>query len=391
MMRDMMEAHQAIAANLRRHRELKGWTQAQLAQAAGISRLAYRNIETRKAQPQPRTLHALATALGVRVQELLVPAPQLRHVRFRSYKRLNSREQVLATVARKLADFNELEELLGAQTRPRIGGVELAPSGLAGSERGSRAAALVRKRFGLDAEEPIRDLCGLLEANGIKVLLLEVASDAFFGLSVAAEEGGPAIIVNTWERISVERQIFTAAHELGHLVLHLDTYDVEQGREESGQELEADTFAACFLMPESVFQREWDETAGLAFVDRVLKVKRMFRVSYKTVLYRLASRSPEGFRLYGRFQSDYRERTGHALRKADEPEALRRSALRSPAPEALRSREPDVLLPSDFTGDRLSALVRQAVEREEISLARAAELLDCSLEEMRRRVASWVE
>jgi hypothetical protein len=39
---------------------------------------------------------------------------------------------------------------------------------------------------------------------------------------------------------------------------------------------------------EPVFEKEWQNTRGLPFLDRILKVKRMFRVSYKTVLYRLA-------------------------------------------------------------------------------------------------------
>ncbi|MAG13546.1 MAG: hypothetical protein CMN78_03000 [Spirochaetales bacterium] len=40
-------------------------------------------------------------------------------------------------------------------------------------------------------------------------------------------------------------------------------------------------------MTEEGFDREWQETAGLAFPDRVMKVKRIFRVSYKTLLFRL--------------------------------------------------------------------------------------------------------
>lgn len=46
-------------------------------------------------------------------------------------------------------------------------------------------------------------------------------SDDFFGLSIGPADGGPAVVVNVWDGISVERWIFTAAHELGHLVLHL--------------------------------------------------------------------------------------------------------------------------------------------------------------------------
>src|SRR4029079_8029249 len=96
------------------------------------------------------------------------------------------------------------------------------------------------------------------------------------------------IAVNTWDRISVERWIFTGAHELGHLVLHLGDYEVDRKEEEARQEREANLFASHFLMPPEVFRKEWSETYGMSFVARVFKVKRMFRVSYRTVLFRLA-------------------------------------------------------------------------------------------------------
>jgi len=57
------------------------------------------------------------------------------------------------------------------------------------------------------------DVCELLEDNGVKVYPLCIANDEFFGLSVAKDDGGPAVVVNVWERISVERWIFTAAHD----------------------------------------------------------------------------------------------------------------------------------------------------------------------------------
>lgn len=37
------------------------------------------------------------------------------------------------------------------------------------------------------------------------------------------------------------------------------------------QEREADAFAGFFLMPDSVFSKEWDGSEGLPFLDRVLK------------------------------------------------------------------------------------------------------------------------
>jgi len=380
---------EAIATNLRRLRLAQGLTQEQAAESAGISKGAYRNIEGRKSVPRVDTLHRLAEALEVPIQDLVTPAPELRRVRFRSFKKLRTRAEILVAVGRWLADFNGLEELL----RARVPYALAAGKGAAARRRAGvspqRAAAQARERMGLDPGEPVRDICGLLEARGIKVYPYTVASDAFFGLSVAAADGGPAIVVNTWDRISVERWIFTAAHELGHLLLHLDDYDVAQREEEKRQEKEANLFASYFLMPEEVFAKEWAETYGMAFVDRVLKVKRIFRVSYRTVLYRLseALSIPD---LWRRFQLDYRQRTGKPLLKEDEPDALAEDAFRASFPENTRAGEPEDLSPLDFVEDRLSCLVRKAIEGEEISLARGAEILGLSLGDMRQLAGSWV-
>lgn len=62
---------------LRRLRKDKGMTMDRLAQAAGISKSYVWELENRPAQrPSAQILHALATVLGVTVQDLLgEPAP----------------------------------------------------------------------------------------------------------------------------------------------------------------------------------------------------------------------------------------------------------------------------------------------------------------------------
>lgn len=150
------------------------------------------------------------------------------------------------------------------------------------------------------------------------------------GLSVSVEDGGPAVIANTWERLPVETWIFSAAHELGHLLLHLSAYDVHEEQEDKVQEVEADEFASHFLMPEVVFRKEWEETAGLSLVDRVLKVKRVFRVSWRTVLFRVAQSYPEKdrFLVWQRFNQEYKRRKNRSLLKHDEPLVLTGSSTR---------------------------------------------------------------
>lgn len=253
-------------------------------------------------------------------------------------------------------------------------------------------AAVAREHFSLNDREPVHDICGLLESQGIKVYSLQVANDAFMGLSVAEEDGGPAIIINTWERLPVETWIFSAAHELGHLLMHLSAYDATEEQEDNQQEREADEFASHFLMPEAVFHKEWDETAGLPLVDRVLKVKRVFRVSWRTVLYRIAQGQPQERRslVWQRFNEEYRLRKGRSLLKHDEPFGIAREIYQDPMAARPAGVEPAPMEKHDFQMGRLSRLVRKAIEEEMISLSRGAEILRLSLKQMRELSASWI-
>ncbi len=380
--------YDAISSNLLRLRLEKKWSQEHIAGAAGLSTLAYRNLESGKSIPKASTLQFLANAFGVQIQELVTAVPELRHVRFRSLKRLNTRGQILNEMARKLKDFHEIEGLLNSHVKYGLEGFSAKRSG-SSEARAMKAAREVRHIFGLNDAEPVRDICGLLESEGVKIIPMNIASDAFFGLSVAKDNGGPAIAVNTWERISVERWIFTAAHELGHLVLHLGSFDVNQTQEETQQESEANIFGSYFLMPEKSFDKEWQDTYGLSLVQRVLKVKRIFRVSYRTVLYRVAQTN--GDKVWRIFQANYKQLFGRTLLKEDEPDALGSDAWDAGYPEGTRAGEPENLSPVDFEEDRLSGLVRKAIEKERITMNRGAEILGLSLSEMRALSASWID
>lgn len=219
-----------------------------------------------------------------------------------------------------------------------------------------------------------------------------VATDGFFGLSVGAEDGGPAVAVNTWDRISVERWIFTAAHELGHLVLHLDAYEVQQTEENETEEKEADVFASHFLVPEPLFKQELEEAWGLSWYDRIFKLKRIFRVSYRSVLYRVASQLPaaEKKRVWIQFNTEYKRKNGRSLPGTVEPEGLPPDAFfRRPADKG--ADEPEHLDRHDFMQDRLARLVRRALEADAITLGKAAEMLDIDLDEVRELANSWGE
>ncbi|MCE8027067.1 helix-turn-helix domain-containing protein [Billgrantia aerodenitrificans] len=382
-----------ISINLRRLRKESGISQAELAEAAGLSLSGYRKLELAKTEsPRPESLKSIARVLGVPLQELLMPVASLEQVRFRSLRRLKSRGQILADVAVWLQDFADLEDLTGE--RPPHA---LEPLWKAYHQHGAEDipgyAQRVRSAFHLNDREPVHDICGLLEARGIKVRSVSVPNDAFMGLSVGTEErGGPAIVVNTWERLPVETWIFSAVHELGHLLMHLGAYDVAASEEDADQEREADRFASHFLMPEAAFRREWDETAGLSLLDRVFKVKRVFRVSWRTVLFRVAESMPEASRggLWARFNAEYKRQRSRSLLKHDEPSGIDAEVYHALYSERPVGEEPFGMDAYDFKEDRLARLVRRGLEEGLISLSRGSEILNLPLIEMRELTRSWM-
>lgn len=377
----MGTARDLIGQNLRRIRVFKGIRQSEVANRARISRGAYQKIEGGLSIPRADTLQKLAEVLGVRIGDLMKAPPRLSMVRFRSRKKMRIRREILVRLARWLIKFNKLEEQLGEEVDFGLQFVQrdIARQGTNSEQLAIEAAAAVRRRLNLDDREVISDLCGLLESNGIKLFPISVKSNEFFGLSVGTEDGGPAIAVNVWKRLPVERWIFTAAHELGHLVLHPESFQVDQSDEIDREELEANRFASHFLMPQKAFEYHLKNAVGLGIRDCVLKLKRVFRVGYKVVLVRLIEVGVVHEAVWSTFNSLHK----HGLRR-------KTAFTREPVPQSPDSfgmnthyivdrREPSELDSTDFAPSRLGRLVRDALAKEIITMAQAAEIMDMDL------------
>lgn len=374
-----------ISVNLRRLRKLRNLTQDALADAAGISRVAYRSIETGKSTPRSSTVEALAEALKTDVFALVAQVPTPKTMRFRAHKTLTAqeraeREQIVFNTMNWLTDFNELEMMLGEQTDSVLSGKGKIPSNIAGY-----AEKLRRKAFGVECRDCLPDICDILENGGVKVRTVKSGIAGFFGFCLGTDDGGPAIAVNVADEIPVERRIFTTAHELGHLVLHGNSFDPDVVAEDEKEEKEADRFASHFLMPNDQFEEEWSKNRGLHWVDRVLKTKRAFRVSWMTILYRLCDNGQaDRAKIFWQFKSAYESRTGRELSFKREPDA------EAPPPSPIRlSQEPVRLTDFDFCEDRFERLVRQALEDDEISVSRAAEMLEMSIGDVQNMLLDW--
>ena len=362
-----------LGANLARIRKSRGIAkQGEMAEKVGLSRQAYSSFERGQSVPSSVNLMKMARVLEVRMEDLLADPPSFRSIRFRSNRTLRSEErnrieELKYRVHRWISDYRELEELTGDRS---AGLFHLPPSG----HDPVTAAYAARGKLGLQADEPVDDVMGLLTKAGIKFFTDDFNVKSFNGFSLGDADGGPAIIVNVAHEIPVERRIFTVAHEFGHILLHGDTYG-RNGEDEydketyDREEKQADSFAGRFLLPEEGFEREWTATRGHDFVDRVLQIKRKYRISYMVVLFRISERAGIDFH-------ELDLRFGREMKKTYNIDIERK-------------KEPIALDEIDFLEDRFPALVRKAWEMEEITGSRSAEMLRISVSEMRRLILNW--
>ena len=119
-------------------------------------------------------------------------------------------------------------------------------------------------------------------------------------------------------------------------------------------------------------------------MNSVLRIKKQFKVSYMTVLVRLSQRlnKPDAGTLIAQFRKEYAERYGHQLKDHYEPDSIAGPVADS---------DPQNLDQTDLMEDRFAWHVRQAFEKEIISIGRAGEMLGLPLEEMRALARAWQE
>ncbi|GBE29704.1 MAG TPA: ImmA/IrrE family metallo-endopeptidase [Bacteroidetes bacterium] len=368
-----MDRQVIIARNIRARREELRLTQKDVAERSSLSVAGYRKIESGKVEePRMATLTSIAVSLNLPLMTLFEEPRSLVSVRFRAQKKVRVRQRIIESMARWLEDYEYLEDVLDDHRPFKLAQVASQVSTYHGDDsKPVYAAKLAREAMELEEDEPILDVVGLLEWIGIKVRMMKYTNDGFFGLSGwGSSYNSPGVIVCDNNSISTERKIFSAVHEMGHLLLHRDEYDISHENEIKEHEDEANSFASHFLMPDSRFQEKWRELSGKSAYDRVMIIKRVFDVSYKTILMRLVEHGAVDYAEAQKYiYNNHRIKENRKLGSKTEPYAIGREY--------------------PFIARRLDNLVRQAVEGDLITVSRGAEILGMSNTDMRQVMQEW--
>lgn len=278
----------SLIENIRRYMKINGYTIPSLAKKAKISPATLSNLLNDNSDPRLSILGSIADALDVGIGDLFVEKPNFSSFRFRTLYALNSKEaayrdDLLFTTEKKLKEYIQFEDM----TQNRIVFASKIPS----FDNPYDAAHYVREITNLQPNEPIVNICSILKILGIKFFHFDFRIEKTFGASVNEKDGGPAIIINSSIE-SVERKIFTIAHELGHLLLHKDSYKSPEtlDTKDSKEETEANEFAGELLCPMECVYEAVKDTRNFGFIDTIMNLKQKYRVSYGTALHQYCNR-----------------------------------------------------------------------------------------------------
>lgn len=146
-------------------------------------------------------------------------------------------------------------------------------------------ALSVRQNWGL-ADNPIKDLIGLLENKGVIVAQF-AANDfcAFKGIDAFSswKDGTPYILYHPVQKSAV-RTRFSILHELGHLIMHSSISEEDSIKKSVSDfaDIQADRFAAAFLLPATSFPKDIRSTS-LASLEIV---KKKWEAAMSTIIRR---------------------------------------------------------------------------------------------------------
>ncbi len=277
-----------LGAKLRRTRESLGITQEELSKSVGLSSEFISLLEVGKRAPSLDSLRKLAVFLKKDMAYFLEEKETSFEILLNDKKMSRETRSELRRFKRYCEDYLQLEDLTGRR-------LEAAP--LYNSVSPEVMAFEERERLGL-GDEPIHDIFGLVEMNGLRILKQAVTPKAqVAGVFVyfAAEQAGFALVNTT---LNLGELCLITAHEYCHFlkdrmdgpildnadIVYEDYLPLYHPREKF-----AHRFAVNFLVPPSKLRRIHQKelsTRSLHFED-VIYLKRYFGVNTSLMLRRL--------------------------------------------------------------------------------------------------------
>ena len=267
-------------------RSLLVLTQKELSSLSGIGQSYLSDIERMNVELTPAAIHRICSATGTPTSffQYCTPPYCPDDINFPKNSRVSAKGRDFVVQA-----FKEIERisavLAEAPVRLKRVSIPVAEHNDIVSEYDlDLLAGDIRQAYRLDSDAPIRNVTRMMERAGIAV----AAMSAPFGNDTLLEGHCGMSHWSAWSpRASVgfvtgmagDRQRFTLAHELGHVVLH----SWRRVSEPDQREREADYFAGALLLPRLCAEEDIAESLTLG---GYMQIKAKFGISLHAIVAR---------------------------------------------------------------------------------------------------------
>jgi len=271
-----------FSERLIRARKAAGLSMSALASEVGVSANAIKKYEHGVNMPSSGNLLKLAKALGVRTEYFFRTVKlQLEGVEYR--KRASTPQKLLdqinGDVLEQAERWAELLDLYPDSVEP-VPSFTLPnnlPSKVETVDDIEAIANVVRKEWMLGLN-PIPDMIDTLESKGIMIISTSVESKKKFDGLAGSINATPVIVISSHQ--PGDRQRFTLAHELGHLILH-DRLDSNWDEEKA-----CNHFAGAFLLPQESILEHLGQKRRALEDQELFMLKHEFGISMMAILSR---------------------------------------------------------------------------------------------------------
>lgn len=293
-----------FSKRLKNARLMKGWSMDELClhMEPAVSKMTISRFEKGELKPNATHLRALSDALELPSDYFLRPLKfQMEVVRFRKKDRVSEKvKKMIEHVSADLIErYVELEEMCGMRSKERI--TKYCVKDLIDAKC---AAKNLRKEWNLE-DGCIGNVVELLEKHGVVVIELEDIP-GFDGLSAWVNDIYPIVVLA--KNDYPERKRLTAFHELGHLVLNIDSALLPRKIENI-----CNSFASEMLLPETALRKHLDlGKKDYSFYD-IWPIQMEFGISFDAIMHKMkecgiiTEKRYTGYRIYKNKNPGYKK------------------------------------------------------------------------------------
>ena len=270
-----------LGNRIQRARKALGLSLRDVAKQLGLTHAAIKKYEDNLVTPSSDILIKLAQILKVKVEYFFRPERfTLEKIQYRNHSNITSErlEEIQIQMLDRIEQRIELENLFPTSFIRKFSIPDFNKK-ISQMDDIEIFADQLRKEWQLGLE-PLADLIDLFEEQGIKVEVFEIGNSQyskFDGFSASVNELPVIIISSQWPG---DRQRFTLAHELGHLLLTnilSESLDKEQC---------CNRFAGAFLLPKSAILAKLGEYRNNIEPIELNLLKQEFGISMLSILHR---------------------------------------------------------------------------------------------------------